>query len=377
MERSPTRPALPHVVVVGGGFGGVAAAKGLKHVPVRVTLVDKTNYHLFQPLLYQVATGILEPGTITTPIRAMFRDQKNVDVRMAEVTGDRQGPSPRAAGRWRGDAHLRLPGPGDRRARQLLRPRRVGAAGAEHEDAGGRRVSAAADHRRPRTGRPGRRPGGSRAAADVRAGRCGADRLRAGRRAGRALPSGADRVPPHRSAPGAHHPGRSRAARAGHVFGGSCARAPSANSSRSAWTCDSGKAVEMVDADGVVIAGERVPTRTVLWTAGVAASPAGRWLGVETDRAGRVVVGPDLAVAGYPEIFVVGDTAHIENNGKRPAGRRPGGAPEWQTRRALHPRARAAPAATAAVQLLRQRQHGHDLRHLRDHGKGPNEGWAD
>ena len=79
--------ALPHVVVVGGGFGGVAAAKGLNNVPVRVTLVDKTNYHLFQPLLYQVATGMLEPGTITSPIRSLFRGQKNVDVRMAEVTG--------------------------------------------------------------------------------------------------------------------------------------------------------------------------------------------------------------------------------------------------------------------------------------------------
>jgi NADH:ubiquinone reductase (H+-translocating) len=76
-----------------------------------------------------------------------------------------------------------------------------------------------------------------------------------------------------------------------------------------------GQAVELVDEEGVVIAGQRVRTRTVLWTAGVAASPAGRWLGVETDRAGRVVVGPHLSVAGYPEIFVVGDTAHIENAG--------------------------------------------------------------
>jgi NADH dehydrogenase FAD-containing subunit len=66
----------------------------------------------------------------------------------------------------------------------------------------------------------------------------------------------------------------------------------------------------------VVVAGERVPARTVLWTAGVAASPAGRWLGVDTDRAGRVIVGPDLTIPGHPEIFVVGDTAHIENNGK-------------------------------------------------------------
>src|SRR5262249_60293283 len=78
---------VPHVVIVGGGFGGVAAAHGLKHAPVRVTLVDRTNYHLFQPLLYQVAAGVLEPGTITTPIRAMFRGQPNVDVRMADVTG--------------------------------------------------------------------------------------------------------------------------------------------------------------------------------------------------------------------------------------------------------------------------------------------------
>src|SRR4051794_38562977 len=78
---------VPHVVIVGGGFGGVAAAKGLKNAPVRVTLVDRTNYHLFQPLLYQVSAGILEPGTITTPIRTLFRGQKNVDVLMAEVCG--------------------------------------------------------------------------------------------------------------------------------------------------------------------------------------------------------------------------------------------------------------------------------------------------
>jgi NADH dehydrogenase FAD-containing subunit len=77
-----------------------------------------------------------------------------------------------------------------------------------------------------------------------------------------------------------------------------------------------GKAVESVDAEGVIIAGERVRTRTVLWTAGVSASPAGRWLGAETDRPGRVIVRSDLTLPGYPNIFVVGDTAHIEGNGK-------------------------------------------------------------
>ena len=108
---------LPHVVVVGGGFGGVAVAKGLEGVPVRVTLVDRTNYHLFQPLLYQVAMGILEPGTITTPIRALFRNQKNVDVLTAELTAidkDRRGCG---VERRRGHADLRLSGPGHRRAR--------------------------------------------------------------------------------------------------------------------------------------------------------------------------------------------------------------------------------------------------------------------
>jgi NADH:ubiquinone reductase (H+-translocating) len=70
---SANSAAFPHVVIVGGGFGGVAAARGLRRPPVKVTLLDRTNYHLFQPLLYQVAARILEPGTITTPIRALFR----------------------------------------------------------------------------------------------------------------------------------------------------------------------------------------------------------------------------------------------------------------------------------------------------------------
>jgi NADH dehydrogenase FAD-containing subunit len=77
-----------------------------------------------------------------------------------------------------------------------------------------------------------------------------------------------------------------------------------------------GQAVQMVDAEGVVIAGERVQTKMVLWTAGVQASPAATWVGAEADRAGRAVVLPDLTMAGYPEVFIVGDTAHIENDGK-------------------------------------------------------------
>src|SRR5262244_2520851 len=77
----------PHVVIVGGGFGGLSAARALKDAPVRVTLIDRSNHHLFQPLLYQVATAMLAPGDIAAPIRHLLRGQRNVTVAMTEVTG--------------------------------------------------------------------------------------------------------------------------------------------------------------------------------------------------------------------------------------------------------------------------------------------------
>jgi NADH:ubiquinone reductase (H+-translocating) len=82
-----TKSQLPHVVIVGGGFGGLAAAQALQNAPVRVTLVDRSNHHLFQPLLYQVATAPLASGDIAAPIRHLLRKQRNVTVGMAEVTG--------------------------------------------------------------------------------------------------------------------------------------------------------------------------------------------------------------------------------------------------------------------------------------------------
>ena len=81
----------PHVVIIGGGFGGLEAARALAGAPVRVTLLDRHNYHLFQPLLYQVATASLSPGDIASPIRWVLRHQKNVQVLLADVAGDRSG----------------------------------------------------------------------------------------------------------------------------------------------------------------------------------------------------------------------------------------------------------------------------------------------
>ena len=82
-----TEHQLPHVVIVGGGFGGLAAARALRNAPVRVTLIDRSNHYLFQPLLYQVAVATLAPGDIAAPIRELLRKQRNVTVAMAEVTG--------------------------------------------------------------------------------------------------------------------------------------------------------------------------------------------------------------------------------------------------------------------------------------------------
>src|SRR5438874_2328878 len=87
-EKSTTRSAQPHVVIiVGGGFGGLGAARALRHAPVQVTVIDRTNHHLFQPLLYQVATAGLSPADIAAPIRHILRRQQNTNVVMAEVTG--------------------------------------------------------------------------------------------------------------------------------------------------------------------------------------------------------------------------------------------------------------------------------------------------
>src|ERR1700692_856527 len=79
--------SVPRVVIVGGGFGGLAAAKALKNTPARVTLIDRTNHHLFQPLLYQVATSVLAPGQIGSPIRNILRKQRNTTVILGEVAG--------------------------------------------------------------------------------------------------------------------------------------------------------------------------------------------------------------------------------------------------------------------------------------------------
>jgi NADH dehydrogenase FAD-containing subunit/cytochrome bd-type quinol oxidase subunit 2 len=307
--------SLPHVVIVGGGFGGVAAAKALRGAPVRVTLIDKTNYHLFQPLLYQVAGGILEPGTITAPIRSLFRHQKNVDVRMAEVTGvdkERRRVQLDDGAESIGYDYLVLatgvhgsyfghdewapfaPTMKTLADAEMLRRRIISAL--EQAD----QTSDLALRERLMTFvLVGAGPTGCELAGEL------AGHFR------RALRAEYRHIDPRN----AHIILVEAGPRVLPTFSEELAKGAEDKLRSLGVDVRVGQAVQLVDAEGAVVAGQRVPAGTVLWTAGVAASPAGKWLGVETDRPGRVVVGPDLSVAGFPEIFVVGDTAHIVNNG--------------------------------------------------------------
>jgi NADH dehydrogenase FAD-containing subunit len=278
-----------------------------------VTLIDRTNYHLFQPLLYQVAAGVLEPSTITTPIRyhpLHIRRPENINVRMAEVTGvdkDRKlvqlqngEPIPYdflvlatgVHGSYFGHDEWAQWAPTMKSLAdaEFLRRRIVGA------------LEQAERESDPQTRQElltfvlvGAGPTGCELAEHFR--RLPAEyRSIDPRQARIILVEAGPRALPTFSEP---------------LSNGAVAKLRSIGVD-----VRTGKAIELVDAEGLIIAGERVKTRTVLWTAGVAASPAGRWLGVETDRPGRVIVGPNLTIPGHAEIFVVGDTAHIENNGK-------------------------------------------------------------
>ena len=314
-----TAAATPSVIIIGGGFGGLSAARALARAPVHVTLIDRHNYHLFQPLLYQVATAGLAPNTIAAPIRAILRRQANATVLMEAVTGiDAAKRSvligekhldydflviatgARHAYFGHGDWERFAPGiktladaltirqhvlaafeaaeichePNERR--RLLNFVLVGAGPTGVELAGAiaelAKVSLAHDFCRIN-------PSDARIIL-----------IEAGPRI---LPS----FPPKLSA---------AAQQALEKLGVEVRL---------------GKAVTLCDAEGVVLAGERIEARNILWAAGVAASPAATWLNVAADRAGRIEVLEDLSVPGHPEIFAIGDTCVSKSwNGKSAPG---------------------------------------------------------
>ncbi|MGB8436745.1 MAG: NAD(P)/FAD-dependent oxidoreductase [Burkholderiales bacterium] len=305
----------PHVVIIGCGFGGLAAARALDHPGVRVTLVDRANHHLFQPLLYQVATAGLSATEIAAPIRHILRRQKNVTVLMVHV---RQIDPERRRVVLDGSEAIEY---------DFL----IVASGATHSYFGRDEWASAAPglktledafeiRRRillafecaEREGDPAAVPGwltfvviGAGATGVELAGtlaEIARHTLRSEfrridtRNARVILLEGADRVlPPYPE---------TLSERARHQL------------ERLGVEVRTGCLATEIDSTGVSIGDARIPARTVIWAAGVAASPLGATLGAPLDRAGRVRVQPDLSIPDHPEVFVVGDLASTQSGGK-------------------------------------------------------------
>ena len=307
------------IVIVGGGFGGLAAGKALKNTPAEILLIDRTNHHLFQPLLYQVATSVLTPSQIATPIRSILRNQKNTTVIMAEVTGVDK------------DQKYVIVSDADRQNVPIAYDYLILATGASHsyfghnefaEYAPGLKSLADAEAARNKILQAFETAEAEQDADRhqdlltfvlVGAGPTGVEM--AGALAifvRNTLKSDFRRIDPA----SARIVLVDMAPRVLGPFSESLSKSAKQRLEKLGVELRLGHSVEQIDAEGVVIAGERIASKTVIWTAGVAPSPAGKWLNVETDRAGRVRIQKDLTVPAHPEIFVVGDTASLDQNGK-------------------------------------------------------------
>ena len=300
-------PDMPHVVIVGAGFGGMACAAALRHEPVRVTLIDRENYHLFQPLLYQVATAALSPADIATPVRAAFRDNARIRVLRGTVTAV-DGTARRVIADGRAIAYDAL----------------VLATGATHgyfgrdewaAHAPGLKSIADAVSIRSRILDAFEK---AEACEDAAAQRKLLTFLICGAGPTGVEMAGAIAELAHSGVVKDFRNFDPVSARILLVQAGSrvlpqfderlSAFARASLESLGVEVCIDSR-VEQIDGSGVVINGERVEAGTVLWAAGVVASPASTWLGAEADSVGRIKVGPDLSVPGFPDIFAIGDTA--------------------------------------------------------------------
>lgn len=303
----------PHVVVVGGGFGGLRVAKRLGGRDVRVTLLDRTNHHTFQPLLYQVATAGLNPADIAVPIRRVLRKYENVTVLLADVTRvDVEGKcihledgepldydylvvATGATHSYFGKSHFAENAPGLKTVDEGLMIReRIFMAYEEAER------ETDADRRRALltfivvgAGPTGVEMAG--ALTEIAKKTLAHEFRRIDTNTARVvLLEGGDRVLP------SYTEDLSAKAHASlHKIGVEVRTAAR---------------VTDVDADGVMIGDERIFAKTVIWAAGVAASPLAQTLGVPLDKVGRVMVEKELSIPGHPEVYVIGDLAHVDQD---------------------------------------------------------------
>jgi NADH dehydrogenase len=304
----------PRVIIVGGGFGGLYAARGLARSPVSVTIIDKHNYHLFRPMLYQVATGLLSADEIAAPIRSIVRKQKNVDVLMAEVIGvdsQKQTVQTRdgeiqydylilATGityNYFGHDEWKELAPGldsvddaDRIRGKILRAFETAERLAAEGLTAGEQIEALLTFVLVGGGTAGVEMAGT-IAEMARLALKGDFRHIDPRSAHILLFEAAPRILPT-------YPEQLSGRARQHL-------------QRIGVDVRTNAKVESVDAAGVIVNGERINSQTVLWSAGVVASPAGQWLSVETDKSGRVKVTANFSVPGLPNIFAIGDTAAV------------------------------------------------------------------
>lgn len=297
------------VVIVGGGFGGLSTAKGLADAPFNVTLIDRNNHHLFQPLLYQVATAGLSPADIASPIRGILGGQRNVKIMLAEVSGvDVTRKEVIADGRRIGYDYLVL-ATGARHAYFGHNDWAAFAPGLKTIDDATylrRRILLAFERAENETDVDERRR--LMTFVVVGGGPTGVEMAGAiAELAKRALASDFQSIDPQCASivliEGAQ--------RLLTPFDTSLSHAARRSLNQLGVDVRLGAAVTDCSCEGVRLGDQFISTRTIIWAAGVMASPAGRWLGAEVDRAGRVMVRADLSVPGHPDVFVIGDTAAV------------------------------------------------------------------
>ena len=317
--------ARPRVVIVGAGFGGLEAAKALRGVDADVIVIDQQNHHCFQPLLYQVATAALSPAEVAWPIRRILRKQDNATVLMAEVRAVDIGKrvvqtdsivvpydylvlATGATHTYFGHDAWAEAAPGLKRIEDATRIRRRILIAFERAEL----TSDESERRRLLT------------FAIVGAGATGVEMAGAiAEIARQTLAMDFRRIDPKTS--------RIVLIEAGPRVMPALPK----NLSDYVQATLAKKGVEIMlstrvigcDARGIDLDSGRIDAATVIWAAGVVASSAARWLGAEADRAGRVMVGPDLSVAGHPEIFAIGDTAAVADQavpGLAPAAKQMG-----------------------------------------------------
>jgi NADH dehydrogenase len=309
-----TLPARPHVVIIGGGFGGLYAARALKHRNMRVTLVDRANHHTFQPLLYQVATATLAATDITAPIRWLLRKQRNADVLLEEVKSidvSARRISFTAGGSLDYDYLIVAAGsrhsyfgrddweplaPGLKSIDDALEIRRRLLLAFEHAE------QAPADHQREWL-----------TFVIVGGGPTGVEL------------AGMIPMLSRHALPSEYRHVDTRTARVLLLEGGPriLPAFPDDLSAEAQRELEElgvevrvNARVTDIGPDFVKVGDERIASHAVFWAAGNAPSPLGRDLGAPLDRGGRVIVNPDLSVPGHPEVFVVGDLAAMTTKGK-------------------------------------------------------------